>query len=185
MNGFKFTTFVMYIILLITFLGLINMIFNLHRFLFFFEFMILLGLLPIALISTIGINSDSRWAWILSKILFIFTFLNILFINVVSDVNDPYLKYLLIVTAVGFFISFFNISKAKEEVVEEAEKTVKDTKTVSKTFKPGKFIASKSGAKYHAPKCDWAKKIKKSNAIWFDSKEAAKKAGYKKDDCVN
>ena len=45
-------------------------------------------------------------------------------------------------------------------------------------------MASKSGTKYHAPKCDWAKKIKKSNAVWFISKEEAKKAGYKKDDCV-
>jgi len=69
---------------------------------------------------------------------------------------------------------------------KKATKSVKSSKTTStkKTFKPGKYIASKTGVKYHAPKCDWAKKIKKSNAVWFDSKEAAKKAGYKKDDCV-
>ena len=40
MGGFKFTTFVMYIILLITFLGLINMIFGLHGFALIVEFLI-------------------------------------------------------------------------------------------------------------------------------------------------
>src|SRR3989344_4279129 len=72
----------------------------------------------------------------------------------------------------GFFISFFNMG-------HKAEKA-----QVKKSFKPGKYIASKSGSKFHAPKCDWAKRVKKSNAVWFNSKEEAKKAGYKADDCV-
>ena len=72
MGGFKFTAFVMYVILLVTFLGLINMIFGLHRFAFYGEFLILLGLFLVALISVMGINTDSRWAWTLLKIFFIF-----------------------------------------------------------------------------------------------------------------
>jgi len=70
MGGFKFTTFVMYVIFLVTFLGLISMIFNLSRFAFYGEFIILLGLFLIALISAMGLNSNSRWAWVLSKIFF-------------------------------------------------------------------------------------------------------------------
>ena len=178
MCGSKFTAFVMYIILLITFLGLINMIFNLHRFAFYAEFLIFLGLFLAAIISAIGINNNLRWAWTLLTVFFIIVFLDMIFIYAISSTEIPYFLLLLVVVVVGFSISFFNIGKPKEEVAEEEEKKVK------KTFKPGKYIASKTGAKYHAPKCDWAKKIKKSNAVWFNSKEEAKKAGYKAGSCV-
>ncbi len=196
MCGSIFTKFAVYVALLITFLGLINMIFDLHGFAFIIEFLILLGLLLVAVISAAGIATGSRWPWILLKIFFIFVFLDMILIYVFSSVETPYFLLLLVVVIAGFFISFFNICKPKaEEVVEKkvrkgrikvekvyAEKA--DNKQVKKTFKPGKFIASKTGVKYHAPKCDWAKKIKKKNAVWFNSKEEAKKAGYKKDDCV-
>tara|TARA_B100000315_G_C14374908_1_gene494720 strand:+ start:139 stop:642 length:504 start_codon:yes stop_codon:yes gene_type:complete len=166
------------------------MIFDLHRFAFYGEFLILLGLSLVALISIAGINVDSRWAWMLLKIFFIFVFLDMIFINSISTVKNPFFLHFLVIAGVGFFISFFNISKKVEESEEVEEKkateSVKSSKTAStkKTFTPGKFIASKTGVKYHAPKCDWAKKIKKSNAVWFSSKEEAKKAGYKKDTCV-
>jgi len=97
-----------------------------------------------------------------------------LFIKAISTERISLFSSFIIVVIVGFFISFFSIKKEKVEVVEEVEKE----------FSPGKYIASKTGTKYHAPKCDWAKKIKKANAVWFDSKDEAKKAGYKKDDCV-
>lgn len=42
----------------------------------------------------------------------------------------------------------------------------------------GQYVASKSGSKYHLPWCPGAKQIKESNKIYFDSKEAAEKAGY-------
>jgi len=174
MGGFNFRAFVMYIILLITFLGLINMIFNLHRFAFYGEFLILLVIFFVAMISALGINSDSRWAWILLTMLFAFIFLDMLFIKVISTETIYLYSQLIIVAIVGFFISIFSIGKEEIEPVEDVEKS----------FKPGKYIASKTGAKFHAPKCDWAKKIKKANAVWFDSKEEAKKEGYKKDDCV-
>ena len=177
MSGFKFTGFVIYVILLITFLGLINTIFDLHRFAFYGESLILLGLFLVALISAIGINADSRWAWILLNIFFIFVFLDMIFINAITTLKNPYFLHLLIVAGTGFFISFFNIAGKKVDKTAEEK--------VEKSFKPGKYIASKSGTKYHAPKCDWAKKVKKKNAVWFDSKEEAQKAGYKNDDCVN
>ena len=176
MGGFKFTTFVMYVILLITFLGLINMIFNLHRFAFYGEFLILLGLLLIGAVSAVGINNNLRWAWTLLALFFAFVFINMLFIYVITNVEILYFLILLVVAVVGFFISLFSIEKEKvEEVAEEK---------VEKTFKPGKYIASKTGVKFHAPKCDWAKRVKKKNAVWFNNKEDALKAGYKADSCV-
>ncbi|MAG60239.1 hypothetical protein CL619_00480 [archaeon] len=49
---------------------------------------------------------------------------------------------------------------------------------------PGKFAASKYGTVYHAPKCDWAQKIKKKSLMWFSSADEAKKAGYKEHHCI-
>ena len=88
--------------------------------------------------------------------------------------------YLLVVAIAGFFISLFSIETKRKEIAEGK----KEAKSVEKSFKPGKYIASRTGAKFHAPKCDWAKKVKKENAVWFDSKEDAMNAGYKADDCV-
>lgn len=180
MGGFKFTTVVMYVILLVTFLGLINRIFGLHRFAFYIEFLILLGLFLVAIIAVIGINSNFRWAWILLTLFFGFVFLDMLFIYSISTVKWKLFSPAVIVTIVGFFISLFSIEREKvEEAVEEVEE-----KIVKKSFKPGKYIASKTGTKFHAPKSEWGKKIKKKNTIWFNSKEEAIKAGYKPGDGV-
>lgn len=53
-----------------------------------------------------------------------------------------------------------------------------------KTFEPGRYIASKTGVKFHSPRCIWAKKIAKSRRIWFDDKNSAKKKGLKPCACV-
>lgn len=41
-----------------------------------------------------------------------------------------------------------------------------------------KVVASKSGTKYYFPWCATAQRILEANKVWFDSPEAAKKAGY-------
>ena len=48
----------------------------------------------------------------------------------------------------------------------------------SATVAQGKYVASKSGSKYHLPWCAGAKRIKEENKVWFDTAEAAKAAGY-------
>ena len=175
MWGNKLTVFAMYIALLVTFLGLISMVFDLHRFAFVLEFLILLGLLLVGIIAAIGISHNMRWAWMLLALFFGFAFLDMLFINAITAAETAYFLHLLIVAIAGFFISLFSIKKEKAVAKEEA---------VTKTFTPGKYIASKTGTKFHSPKCDWGKKVKKSNAVWFNSKEDAKKAGYKADACI-
>ena len=176
MGGNKFTVFVMHIALLVTFLGLISMVFDLHRFAFILEFLILLGLLLVGIVAAIGISHNMRWAWILLTSFFGFVFLDMLFIKVITSASIAYFMHLIVVAVAGFFISLFSIEKEK---VEAAEKDA-----VTKTFTPGKYIASRTGTKFHSPKCDWGKKVKKSNAVWFNTKEEAKEAGYKADDCI-
>jgi len=67
----------------------------------------------------------------------------------------------------------------EEETTEEPKKTV-----AKKTYSPGKFVASKFAKNYHAPKCDWAKKIKEKNQVWLKDKKEAKKKGYKPHSCL-
>lgn len=178
MGNSRFIVFIMYITVLVVLLGLIKMVFSLNRFAFLGEFLILMGLLFMVFIAVLGINSNSPWAWKLLKVFFLIAFLNLLFIKVISTKPDLFGYYLLL-TVLGFFISFLNIKSKKEGL-----KAPEPPELVEKSFDPGKYIASKSGSKYHAPKCDWAKKIKKGNMVWYNSKAAAKKAGYKADDCV-
>jgi predicted membrane protein len=52
------------------------------------------------------------------------------------------------------------------------------------THDPGKFVASSNSNRYHAPKCEWAKKIKKERRTWFNSKEDAWEKGYRAHNCV-
>ncbi len=54
-----------------------------------------------------------------------------------------------------------------------------------KTFDPGKYVASKRGKYYHEANSEWAKKINKSNQVWFQSKEDAWEQGYKAHPDVN
>ena len=187
MGGNKFTVFAMHIALLVTFLGLISMVFDLHRFAFILEFLILLGLLLVGIIAAVGISHNMRWAWMLLALFFGFAFLDMLFINAITTAKTAYFPHLLAVAIAGFFISLFSIEKEKAEAAKDA-RTTSGThslgEAVKKTFTPGKYIASKTGTKFHSPKCDWAKKVKKSNAVWFNTKEEAKKAGYKADDCI-
>ena len=174
-----------YIALLITFLGLIGMIFNLHGIAFILEFLILIALVLAAIIAAVGISTNQRWAWILLTLFFAFVFLDMLFINLLSSRKPEVFLHLLVVAIAGFFISLFSIEPKRKETAEEkkvGEK--KEAKAVEKSFKPGKYIASRTGKKFHAPKCDWAKKVKKENAVWFDSKEDAMNAGYIADYCV-
>jgi hypothetical protein len=43
----------------------------------------------------------------------------------------------------------------------------------------GQFVASKNGSVYHLPWCSGAQRIKEENKVWFASKDAAARAGYR------
>jgi hypothetical protein len=40
------------------------------------------------------------------------------------------------------------------------------------------FVGSIKSSKYHYPSCQWAKKIKPENEIWFSSSQDARNQGY-------
>ena len=81
-------------------------------------------------------------------------------------------------------IKLDNDLKSFKASEKKAQEHYEPWPSVTEAFYPGKYIASKRGAVYHAPKCDWAKKIYKSQRVWFKSDDEAKKAGYKKHSCL-
>ena len=69
--------------------------------------------------------------------------------------------------------------KADKKEVAELKRYSDENEAIAKTsaekkystmYSPGKFVASKTGASYHAPKCEWAEKIKKNNRVWLADK---------------
>lgn len=182
MGKFKIDFFVMDVILLIVFLGLIKIIFNLHRIFLILELLFLAVIALFALIAMIAIYNGARWGWAFLSYIFGLILIDILSIYYIKGKPEFFLTT-AIVAVIGFLISIANIKKRKKfkgvgEVPEKVEGKV------SKEFKPGKYVASETGNRYHIPKCDWAKKIKKTNQVWFDTEEEAKNKGYKPDNCV-
>jgi len=181
MGEFKARFFVMDIILLIVLLGLANMIFNLQRIFFVLEFVFFLAIVLFALISMIAIYNSARMGWIFLFYIFGLVLADILFIYYMTGKPEFFFS-VTIVALIGFLVSVANIKKKEENFEVEAPGEAENE--VTKEFKPGKYVASKTGSKYHIPKCDWAKRIKKSNQVWLDTEAEAKKKGYKKDTCV-
>lgn len=67
-------------------------------------------------------------------------------------------------------------SKAATTTETKAE-TVKKTAPVAAKSEV-KYVASKSGSKYHHPDCSGAKRIKEENRVYFSSESEARAAGY-------
>ncbi len=76
------------------------------------------------------------------------------------------------------------IEKEAKMLAKAEKKIQKIKKDVKKKYSPGKFVASKNANLYHAPKCEWANKIKPNNRTWFKTKSEAKKKGYYAHSCL-
>lgn len=61
-------------------------------------------------------------------------------------------------------------------VYEDVESVDSEDTTTVKTT--GTYVGSTESDKYHNPSCRYAKKIAKTNQIWFDNKNEASSAGY-------
>lgn len=75
-------------------------------------------------------------------------------------------------------IQIINLEKASVEDLSTSAPNRASEDKESSDYK-GKVLGSKNSDKYHLPDCPGAKQISEKNAIWFDSIEAAEKAGYK------
>lgn len=169
---------VMDIILAIVFIGLILLIFELHRFFLIGEVIILAILVIISFVSLIAVFNGIKWGWAILSLSFAIILIDLLIIYFATRTIGTTFFITMVLTAIGFILSVINIGEKK---IEELEETIEEPST---EFIPGKYISSKRAAYYHIPKCDWAQKIKKKNQVWFDSQEEAKKKGLKKHSCL-
>ncbi len=203
----KLTAYAVLFVLL--FVGLLEITFQSRGRLFVLEAVATLGL---ALLVFVGaLQYHKQWGENLFFVVFLLVIANLLLLR--SFTKSLYVVMLLC-ALVGFILSVpcsrkckaktcsssdqephsvvFDApvdKKAANQVVSEvkAEKSSKkdgeDKAGVS--FNPGKYMASTRGNVYHEAKCDWAKKVGKTNRLWFQSKKEAEDKGYKAHGCVN
>ena len=147
------------------------------------------------------IYHNKKWGWTLLGATLIILLLNTLFISLLSRTFETSHITTIFFSVVGLVLTLLNLKKPMQEPsdtkIEEQLDKAKNyypfidkmepelaKSNVEKTFTPGKFVASKKAGKYHVPKCDWAKRISKSNQVWFNSKEEAESQGFEKDGCI-
>jgi hypothetical protein len=184
------------VLLLIIFFGFIGVFVNGAGWFLGLEIVGFFFLLFLSLIALIGYN----YSWGERVLFFVFLFYMANLVLVWFFVGPLYLV-LLFLGLLGFLISAprrrcsSSSCSSKPQVkdveqivgVEEEphseifERAPQPVRSVRKHVRhsPGKYIASKRGKYFHEPKSEWAKKITKSNQLWFATKEEAYSKGYK------
>jgi len=170
--------------LLISFIGLIILAFDFGRFLLIGELALIFFLLLLSFIAVVAVYAGARWSHGLLFFVFAIILIDLLFMYFKFRTIGAIHFITLLVSVIGFIMSIASIRS--EEEFDDYEPTPEVTEEVEPetSYSPGKFVASKTGANYHAPKCEWAKKIKKANQVWLDSEAEAKKDGYKAHSCL-
>jgi len=95
----------------------------------------------------------------------------------------------ILVALIAFGIGRLSAPKSEPILIKNLEQASVediDVENQGKVYPPateqsdvGRVVGSKNSDKYHLPECPGAKQINEQNKIWFDSIEAAEKAGYK------
>ena len=174
------------IILVILFLSLINIVFSFHAKMLIGEVLLLMFFILIAFISMAGKLGANNWSNGGLFFLYGLNLVNFIFIWLI-DGRIP--SGTIILTIIGFLIAMIAFKTYEEEDdfednFEEIQAPKEESPAVTSSFEPGKYVASKTGKKFHVPKCDWAKKINKSRQVWFNDQDEAKQKGLKPCDCV-
>ena len=203
-NSFRLVVYAVVVIFL--FLGLVQITLQGRGMVFALE---ALGTLVLALLAFSGfVGYRSGWGERLFFLTFLLSVLNLLLLR--SFTGSLYLV-MLVLSLLGLALSLtrkrgktkgtaggesqephsvvFDSEKKQQTSekavsVQESPKEAKvDEKSVS--FHPGKYVASTRGSVYHEAKCDWAKKVGKTNRLWFQSRKEATDKGYQAHSCVN
>ena len=172
-RNLQYSTLVL--LMLVFFLGLIRNVFQISGWKFVLELVIVVGLILFALMAVVLMYNNLTFGYVLSS-----------FVSGVALINlvAIYFKNQNIMTTMLFVGIVASITAFVISIINMGEKPMSRKRVVLKTYTPGKVVASKSGKNYHAPKCEWAKKIKKGNRVWYKSVDEAKKAKLKPHSCL-
>ena len=194
--------FAMNFILIFVIIGFILIVFDLHRFAFVFELMILLVFIFLLAFAMFVIYRNEKLGWTILGAALILLLLDTFFIILLAGAFETAHITTIFFSVIGLLVILLNLRTAKsyESETEDERKKAKNyypyidkmepqeskmESKIEKTFVPGKFVASKKANKFHIAKCDWAKRISKANQIWFNSEEEAKSQGFEADRCVS
>jgi len=183
--------FTLLIILFLNTLAMTLLIFRIKES-FLVEFFLTVLFLITAIIILTGIYHNKNWAWKLASIYFLVYLINAFYLYIFALNLSSRFSLTTLLSALGFLIATISIKQEETEEEIEIEPPKEpivmpygDKETVKTEFKPGKYLASKTGAVYHILKCDWAKRINRKNRVWLEDKEEAKNKGYNKHSCVD
>lgn len=195
-----FFTVLMDILLIIIFLALGKMVLNLTGVAEARHLAIMFVLLLFGVFSLIGVYRGSKTAWGVLMFIMILAIIQIFWVYFLEKIHFVWFVLLIIVSLITFGVTVIKVVAVSDEGDEDddidlpdfpenteetaVEEILPEHSVVLKSSEPGKFVASKTGTTYHAPKCDWAKRIKKANRVWFDDAKQARKQGYRKHDCL-
>lgn len=174
---------IMFLIIILMLLNLLYILFRLNEKLFMIEAIALFVLAIAALIVFFKLNSGKK-VWAASVIFFALSLANWLYLYI-NGGGFKNLSFILLLSLLGIVISMAKLPCRCDENEKYDESDKKRPANVETYYEPGKYVASSSGKKYHAPKCDWAKKINPKRRVWFDSKEEAEKKEFKACECIN
>ncbi len=180
-NSFKL--FIYGVLILVLFLAFVQLFVNGSGLFFTLELIGFLGLGFLALLGFVAYKDG--WG----ENFFFFVFLAYLGNLVLLWVFNSTLYVTLgLLAVIGFLLAFPRKKESKKPVQKQEEQHSMvfdpvETKATSK-HSPGKYVASSKSNIYHAPKCEWAKKIKEDRQTWFTEKEDAWESGYKAHQCV-
>ena len=190
---------VMNFILLFAVIGFILVVLDLHRFMFVFELMLLLAFVFILPFGMFAVYNDRKWGWMMLVAALILLLVNLFFIFLLTGIFETAHLTILFFSAIGIIVALLNLRPSRNyrisgeghektrdyyPYIDKMEPVQKAEEPISKTFTPGKYIASKKAGKYHVAKCDWAKRISRENQLWFNSEEEAKSKGFVADACI-
>ena len=163
---------IVFLLMFVLFLSIISIIFGLTGRFLLFETVLNIILLIAALKLLISLNSGKRNVWPRLLLFFSLNLINLLVLYKVIGLSELVLPAAM--TMLGFVISLSKLRECDECMEDD----------VVESHEPGKYVASKTGKKFHVLDCNQVKKIKEDKKVFFDSEEDAKKKGKTACKCV-
>lgn len=170
------------ILLVLLFIGLIDIIIGSTNKTFMLELMGLVVLLLLSLMAFAGYSAS--WG---ERVFFVFFMLYLVNIFLLWLLKGKVSVTLSFIAIVGFLLSFPWESEPKEKPDVAAEVTKKSKTQTTVALSPKRkrravYVGSIDGRVYHHRSCEWVNNIKKK--VWFKSKKDAQKKKYKRHKCV-
>lgn len=189
------------VLLFVTLLSMILVVFQLSGWAFALSLILLLGVLLWGLLGAMTVYGSIRWSWSFLMPVPIVMLVYSLVVYTRQGMIE-YLGILITGAIILFLVTVINMrlvadsdAQPKVQVYERLPEKVEPVKaqkasstaksaSVSSSVTPGRFVASKFGTTYHTAKCDWAKKVRKRNQVWFKTKDEAKRAKLRPHSCI-